>query len=339
MMRIQKKINILLATIVLTIIAGSAGYYAIFNGEPSAIDCIYMTVISLTSVGYGEVLDISGNITAQIFTMVLITFGMGVILYAISTVTALLIEGELSGALRIKKMQKKISKLKSHYIVCGGGKTSQPLILELIKSGESVVLIESEAEKIALCAQHHDLLYIQGDATDDKNLILAGIHNATGILIVLPSDKDTLYVTMTARMLNNTIRIISQMTGQDIEPKLKKAGANRVVSPNAIGALRMASEMIRPTAVNFLDQMLRSEQDNIRIHEIIVTKKSGLEGKKIFDSNIKNRFNLMILGSKKHDSEEIVFNPPPSQTLTENMVLIVMGKVDDILNLKKTFRS
>ena len=126
------------------------------------------------------------------------------------------------------------------------------------------VLIEEDTERIERCKEICELLYIQGDATDDENLFAAGIERAAGIIITLPSDKDTLYVTMTARMLNHNIRIISRMTNPHLEPKLIKAGADAVVCPNAIGALRMASEMIRPTAVDFLDRMLRSSRGNLR---------------------------------------------------------------------------
>jgi voltage-gated potassium channel len=230
-----------------------------------------MTVISLTTVGFGEVIEVTGNVPAEIFTMLLIIFGMGIILYGISTVTALIIEGELSGILRKKKMFKRISKMKNHYIVCGGGETGRPILEELAKNKEPFVLIEQDEGNIQRCKSVADLLYVEGDATDDENLVAAGIENAAGIIITLPSDKDTLYVTMTARMLNKKVRIVSRMINQKLKPKLKMAGANSVVSPNTIGALRMASEMIRPTVVDFLDRMLRSKQGNLRIHQIIVS--------------------------------------------------------------------
>ncbi len=328
----------LMFLIVLVVIAGSLGYYLIFDMEPKFIDCVYMTVISLTSVGYGEVLQIAGNVPAQIFTMILITFGMGVILYAISTVTAILIEGELTGILRKRRMLKKIEKLRNHYIVCGGGETSKPLISELLKNRESVVLIEADQEKTEKYRDSKRLLFIVGDPTDDASLVAAGLEHATGILIVLPSDKDTLYVTMAARMMNKDIRIISQIINQETEPKLLKAGANSVVSPNMIGGLRMASEMIRPTAVNFLDKMLRNEKDNLRIHEIIITEKSNIIGKKISESGLKDKFDLLILGAKNKIGE-IEFNPPPFTCITDGMTLIVMGKMDDIIKIRRNFSA
>ncbi|MBU4344926.1 MAG: potassium channel protein [Proteobacteria bacterium] len=333
-MDIKKRLYFVLIAIFVIISAGSIGYYILFGGKPKFMDCIFMTVISLTTVGYGEILEVTGNVSAQIFTMILITFGMGILLYGISTLTALLVEGELSGILRKKQMDKQIKKLNNHYIVCGGGETGCPLLEELIKNREQVVLVELDEKNIERCSRVENLLYVKGDATDDQNLLAAGIERAAGIIIALPSDKDNLYITMTARMLNKNIRIISRMTNQKLMPKLKKAGADSVVSPNFIGALRMASEMIRPAAVDFLDSMLRSRKHHLRIHEITVSARSNAVGKKISESGIKDKFNLLVLGTKQN-SKEIEFNPSPSQVLEEGMTLIVMGEVDDIARARK----
>ncbi|MDA8404414.1 MAG: potassium channel family protein, partial [Desulfobacteraceae bacterium] len=290
-MEIKKRLYLILASIFLIVVIGSLGYYLLFNGHEKLIDCIFMTVISLTTVGYGEVIAVTGNPPAQIFTMVLITFGMGVILYGISTLTAILIEGELTDILRKRKMQKAIEKLSNHYILCGGGETGRPLLCELAKSRELIVLIESDKNHIDLSLELvPGLLYIEGDATDDQNLIKAGIKDASGIIIAIPWDRDNLYITMSARMLNPSIRIVTRMTDPKIEPKFRKAGADSVVSPNFIGALRMASEMIRPAAVDFLDQMLRSGEGNLRIHELTIRPHSPLAGKTISESGLKNKF-------------------------------------------------
>ncbi|MEJ2220207.1 MAG: TrkA C-terminal domain-containing protein [Desulfobacterales bacterium] len=144
-------------------------------------------------------------------------------------------------------------------------------------------------------------------------------------------------MTMTARMLNNNLRIISRMTNQHLEPKLIKAGADGVVCPNAIGALRMASEMIRPTAVDFLDRMLRSSQGNLRIHELTVSENSKLNRKEIRECDLNQRYGLLVLGSKSAD-REIEFNPQPEQVLTAGMTLIVMGSVGEIARAKNAFQ-
>jgi voltage-gated potassium channel len=334
-MDMKKRLNFILVAIFFVIIMGSTGYYIIFGGKHKFIDCLYMTIISITTVGYGEVFDITGNIPAQIFTMILITFGMGIILYGISTFTAIIVEGELSGILRKKKMDNKIKKLNNHYIVCGGGETGRHVLEELINNREPVVLIEHDEDNIERSMIiGEDLLYIKGDATDDQNLIAAGIERASGIIISLPSDKDNLYVTMTARMLNRKIRIISRMVDQKLELKLKTAGANNVVSPNYIGGLRMASEMLRPAVVDFLDSMLRSSQGHLRIHQIVVTGQSSFIGKSIAESGLKTKFDLLVLGLKL-PAQEIEFNPLATKLLTPGMTLIVMGNVDNIATAKK----
>jgi voltage-gated potassium channel len=333
-MDIKKRLYYILLAIFIVVLVGSTGYYTIFGGKPKYMDCLYMTVISLTSVGYGEILEVTGNVPAQIFTMLIITVGMGIILYGISTLTAIIIEGELTGILRKNKMEKLIKKLSNHYIVCGGGETGRHVISELIKNKEKVVLIEHLEDNIEKSKQIEGVLYIRGDATDDHNLILAGIDKASGIVICLPSDKDTLYVTMTARMMNGNIRIISRMVDQSLQPKLKKAGADGTVSPNYIGGLRMASEMLRPTVVDFLDSMLRSSQGNIRIGQLDVKKNSQAIGKKICSLELMEKFNLVVLGSRYQD-REIQFNPPPSSVITENLAIIVMGDVEDIARAKK----
>ena len=235
-------------------------------------------------------------------------------------------------------MAKQINKINAHYIVCGGGETGSGVITELCKNNQVAVLIEENTERIERCKDICELLYIQGDATDDENLINAGIERATGIVITLPSDKDTLYVTMTARMLNQNIRIVSRMTNPQLQPKLITAGADAVVCPNAIGALRMASEMIRPTAVDFLDRMLRSSQGNLRIHELTVSENSKFNQKEIRECGLKQRYGLLVLGSKSAN-QEIEFNPPPEQVLTAGMTLIVMGSVGEIARAKNTFQK
>jgi voltage-gated potassium channel len=336
-MNIKHRLQLVVLLIILVILAGTLGYYALFGGKYNIMDCLYMTVISITSVGYGEIIEITGNVPAEIFTMVLITFGMGIILYGLGTLTAVLIEGELSGLLRKKKMEKEIGKLKNHIIICGGGQTGLPVVMELVKNNESVVMIESEQASLDKCLRHvENLLYVKGDATEDENLLAAGIETARGIAICLPSDKDNLYITMTARMLNSKARIISTLVNVKLTPKLTKAGANSVVSPNTIGALRIASEMIRPTVVDFLDSMLRSQQGNLRIHQVVVTQNTASIGKPLGESGLVDRFGLLVLGAKR-PGMEIQFNPDPLTQIDPGLVLIVMGEVEDIAKAQKNF--
>ncbi len=335
-MEIKRRLILIMVAVLCVIMAGSLGYYIIYQGTSSFMDCLFMTVISLTTVGYGEVTAVTGNIAAEIFTMILITFGMGIILYGISTLTAITIEGELSGMLRKKKMEKQISKLKNHFIVCGGGETGRPVIAELIKNGEQVVLIEMDEEIIERCKEIGDLLYIKGDAADDARLAAAGIDKASGIIVTLSSDKDNLFTTMSARMLNSRVRIISRVISKSLEPKMRRAGANSVVSPNYIGALRMASEMIRPAAVDFLDSMLRSSRGNLRIHQINVSDQSPLVGQTLMEGGLKQDYELLVLGVR-HRNREMEFNPSPQLVLEKGMTIIVLGEVVNITKVRQKY--
>ncbi|WP_300669197.1 TrkA family potassium uptake protein [Desulfoluna sp.] len=329
---IQKRLTTFLSGILLVVVIGTVGYYLIFQGDARWIDCLYMTVISITSVGYGEILDVSSSMIAQLFTMGLITFGMGFILYAISSITALLIEGELSGVRRRRRMNKEINRLTGHIILVGGGETGRPLADELITSGEQVVIIEQETESLAMRLEGQNILHITGDPTDDANLEKAGILNAKGVVIALPQDKDSLYVTMTARMMNKDLRIVAQVSNPRIAPKFTMAGADSIVSPNTIGALRMASEMIRPAAVDFLDQMLRSEKGPLRIHELPIVPGSSLNGRCLSEIDIQKEYDLLVLGLK--DKDAILFNPKAGTHLSTGMTLIVMGNIQEIKRLQ-----
>jgi voltage-gated potassium channel len=335
-MDIKRRLILIIVAVLCVIMAGSLGYYIIYQGESSFMDCLFMTVISLTTVGYGEVTAVTGNLAAEVFTMILITFGMGIILYGISTLTAIIIEGELSGMLRKKKMEKEISKLSNHYIVCGGGETGRPVIAELVKNGETVVLIEKDEESIERCKEIESLLYIKGDAADDASLSAAGIDKAAGIIVTLPSDKDNLFTTMSARMLNSRVRIISRVISKSLEPKMRRAGANGVVSPNYIGALRLASEMIRPAAVDFLDSMLRSSRGDLRIHQINVSDQSPLVGKSLMEGGLKEDYELLVLGVR-HRNREMEFNPSPNMVLEKGMTLIVMGETVNIARVRQKY--
>ena len=233
-------------------------------------------------------------------------------------------------------MNDSIQHLEKHYVVCGGGETGRHIIDELLHSDMQVVLIEQAPDMVDHYRLEERVFCVEGDATDDANLLAAGIDRAAGCIISLPSNKDTLYVTMAARMLNKDVRIISSMTDPKFEPKLKKAGANRVVSPNFIGALRIASEMIRPTVVEFLDTMLRSSRGNLRIRQIVVTANCPQIGKSLAESGLDREYALLVLGLKE-PTQDLVFNPSPSARLSPGTTLIVMGEEPDIARAKKVF--
>jgi voltage-gated potassium channel len=334
-MDIRKRLIITFSVLLAILACGSTGYYFIMEGKESFIDCMYMTVITLTTVGYREVVDVQNSSLGKIFTMLLAAFGMGVLLYAFSIVTAFVVEGELSDILRRKRMEKDIKKLRGHYIVCGAGEIGYHVIEELTKNLCDVVLIDTDAERIKKCESLGQIYHIKGDATDDQALIAAGIEEARGIIIALPSDKDNLYTTVTARMIHPTIRIVVKSVEEQITGKLKKAGADAVISPYMIGGLRIASVMLRPSVVDFLDEMLRDATSTLRVEEIEVKANSKLAGKSIKDMGLKEDFNLLVVAARDKAAGKMIFNPKADFCAQEGTVLVVMGSVHDVKEVRE----
>ncbi|HNY12020.1 MAG TPA: potassium channel protein [Candidatus Wallbacteria bacterium] len=311
-----------LALFWLIFIFGILGYMIIEGW--SAFDSIYMTVITLASVGYGETHPLSN--AGRLFTIVLIIVGMGTFVYAISTVTAFFIEGELHGYLRRKKMKTMIDELQNHYIICGADEVGNHVIGEFHKTEREFVIIDSDEERIKKIAKHNEnLLYIVGDPADDDILISAGITRAKGVVAALDSDKDNLFVVITARSLNPDVRIVSRSIADGTVAKLRKAGADAIVSTDTIGALRMASEMVRPNVVSFLDKMLRSTDENLRIEEIELTKDSHLVGKMLKDVDITDKTGLLVMATRNKNTGNYVYNPKSFYVFDHEDILIVIG--------------
>ncbi|WP_372369216.1 TrkA family potassium uptake protein [Candidatus Uabimicrobium sp. HlEnr_7] len=334
---VKKKILTIIILLSSTIVFGSCGYYFISGGEESFIDCVYMTVITLTTVGYGEVVDVS-NIWVKIYTMFLMLFGIGVLGYCISLTTAFLVEGELVKILKERRMKRAMSDLKDHYIVCGSGPIALHVVQELMKTEVPTVVIDEDAEDFTKQFSRNLVFWINGDPSDDDLLLEANIENAKGIVVTSSSDKDNLYITVSVRQLNPNIRIVAQTSCIKMKEKLQRVGANAIICTNAIGGLRMASEMIRPSVVSFLDKMLRHSGGTMRIEEIRVDSSSPLIGKTIAESNFKEKFNLLILAIMNSNGD-IYYNPASRTVLKENDTLIVMGVREKVNQTRRLTRD
>ena len=334
--------------LVFLLIIGTIGFYSLKNAyTPDAqditlFDSLYYCVISLTTVGYGDNLDLlnlpePGKTLGIIFTVLYLLIGYGVILWAFSKFFANLVEGSLSGLLKRREILKKIEKLEGHYILCGIGNTGITIVDEFIKTGNDFVIIdidERQIEHLKSTFKHTELLYLIGDAAEEDILINAGIKNANGLISNLPDDRGNVFLTLTARALNKDLRIISHAYETKSREKLIQAGTNRVVYPSHIGALRMVSEMIRPTVVNFLDKMLRDDQ-NKRVSEVMLSESSKYVGKDIFSSSIYEDTGLNIVAIQDSSiEEEFVFNPPGTYILKGNTTLVVIGDSDQVKKLE-----
>jgi voltage-gated potassium channel len=333
---------LLLAAVLLI---GTVGYHLIgwWNGlEWSYWDCLYMTVITVASVGYTEVFPVRTIPGAQGFTMVVIFVGAGAVVYASSVLIALFVEEDLRHFLRRERMRKAIARMKDHIIVCGTGSTGLTVVRELIATKRPFVVIERDAERLARVVAEFgkdEVVHVQGDATEDDVLTKAGIAQATGLVTALPTDKDNLFVTVSARQLNPNLRIVARAIEAGTAPKLLKAGAHRVVSPNAIGGMRMVSELIRPTVVEFLDKMLRDRERNLRIEEVPVPPNSPLVGQPLRSAPIRRITQLLVIAAWEPEPDRYTYNPGPDYVLTADVVLIVLGEVDDVIKLRAFFAT
>ena len=330
---------VILLLVVTTLSVG--GYLWLGGPHVTFLQALYMAVITLAGVGYGEIVDTSHNPVLRIFNMFVVLVGVTITVYVFSSVTAFLVEGEITNIFWRRRMQKRISELKDHYVVCGLGTTGRHAVEELKKTGTPFVVIETHEENIQKLREHLDaahLLYIIGDATDDEVLVQAGIARARGLIVALSADKDNLVIIVMVRQMNPKIRIVARCTDPKFSEKMLKAGANSTVSPNHIGGLRMASEMLRPHVVSFLDLMLKEQSRTLRVEEIEVGNASSWVGKTLAQIDLRTAYNLLPMAVKRTGGAaegHYQVNPPDSLTLEKGMVLIVIGDVKDLHRVRQ----
>jgi len=321
----RKKIYTLIFLLFILIIGGSAGYIIIEGWN--FLDSIYMVIITLATVGYREVGELS--YAGKIYTMFLILAGSGLLAYAVTNLSIMLFEGKVIEILRSRKMRKELEKLEGHYIVCGAGRTGIHIIDELKKLKYKIVVIDLSPP----CME--DVIWLQKDATRDATLLEAGIKKAKGLATALPSDQENLFVVLTSKNLNPSLRIVTKCADDENEIKMRLAGADAVVSPNRIGGLRIASELVRPAVVSFLDKMLRAGEGTLRVEEARVNKGSSYAGKKVGELRKELEKNLSLLLMAISRKDNYIFNPPSEMEIKEDDAIIVMGNIDSVIELRK----
>ena len=328
-----------LGLLVVVVIGGGAGYYVIGGGQWSMVDCIYMTVITVTTVGYGEVLrDMEAVPYARAFTMVLLVFGTGSIVYFASMVTAFIIEGDLQNVLFASRMKKRMKRMKDHVVVCGAGSTGRHVIEELLTTGVPVVAIdvrEGELREIAEKFPRAEFSYLVGDATDDDVMAQTGLERARGLVAALSSDKDNLYLTVSARQTNPGARVVARCAELSHVEKIKKSGADAVVSPNFIGGMRLVSELLRPAVVRFLDDMLRDRRAAYRIEEVQLGDGAADLGTTLRDARVRERFGMNVLAIRARDNQSWIYNPDADEKLGPGMTLVVLGSAEQVAELRR----
>ncbi len=309
---------------------GTAGYMLIEGWD--FLDSFYMTVITLGTIGYGETHPLSN--AGRVFTIGLIIVSLMTIGYAVSTIVAFLVEGEFNRILQGQRMEDQIAKMNSHVILCGVGDTGRYIADELYKTQTPYVVVERSLETIKGLKNIGDLVYVVGDATDNDVLLRAGIERAKGLVTALSDDRDNVFVALTARSLNPKLRIIARLVDEENRQKLMIAGANEVVSPNAIGGLRMASVMLRPSVVTFLDEMLRATGQVLRVEELLVDEAPSLIGQTLLTAQIEIRTGVLVVALKSAD-RGYQFNPHKGTVLRTGDVLIVMGPREQLAALRQ----
>lgn len=323
--------------VLVVMLAGTVGFYFIGHGTWSLEKCLYMTVITVSTVGYGEVVPLDQVAHARIFAIFLILFGMGSMMFFGSTIVALFVEKDIGKAWRERKMDRQIANLEDHVIVCGAGTVGKQVVMELLATKTPFVIIESETQRIDEIRAEYDIknpLHLIGDGTDGEVLVQAGIARARGIIITLPSDKDSLITTVTARQMNAKLRIVSRCHEPENVQRIIKAGADSVISPNVIGGMRLVSEMIRPSVVEFLDLMLKDKDKNLRIEEIAIPEDSDLVGKKLHEAWIRKITSLLVIAVKNVEKDTYAYNPGPDHVIDKGEILIVLGTTEDVNKLR-----
>ena len=283
--------------IVVVFIAGTIGYTLLGGPEYGVFDAVYMTAITLTTVGYGETIDMVDNVPARAFTVALLVFGVGSFLYFYTTLTSFIVEGSLDRIFVKHRMRRHIEQLSDHYIVCGAGHTGQHVVDELVATRRPLVLVERDPDVAHTVYDTHGgkVPVVVGDAAEDDVLLNAGIERALGLVTCFSSDKDNLIVAFSARSLNPGVRIVCRSIDDRVSAKMKLAGADAVVSPNTIGGLRMVSELIRPKAVSFLDVMLREHDDNYRVEDLTVHAGSRIAGLTLKDLRSERLADILVV--------------------------------------------
>jgi voltage-gated potassium channel len=320
----RRLVNAALASLAVFIV-GVVGYRIIDGGHHSFIDVMYMTVITLTTVGYGEIIPLDTHPMGRVFTMVLLIAGMGTLLYFLGAITTFLVEGNLEHVFWRRRMKKAIDELKEHFIVCGDRIVAANVVDELRRVQRPVVAVVPEGSTMHPLETAGDLLYVEGDPADDDVLREAGIARAAGLVAAMESDRDNVLVTLAARQTNPIMRIVAMMAEPRNELKLRRAGADSVVSPPLIGGLRIASELIRPKVVTFLDMMLRDRDRAMRIDEIQVGPGSSAIGKRIGTLAISATPGLLLLALVEPGDAGTHFKPSDDVVVQQGTTLIVMG--------------
>ena len=315
------------------VMTGTIGFLFIEN--LSFLDSLYMTIITIFTVGFREIKEPLSPL-GQMFTIFIILGGVGSVLYTFTKLTETVYEGTINKIWRRRRMDKKIERLKDHYIICGHGRMGNIVRERLEEENLPFVVIDHTEEGLAELKEKPNSLHMEGDATNEEVLIKAGIKRAKALAALLATDADNLYLVMTVKMINPSLFVLSKVMEEEAERKILQIGANKVVSPYKLSGLKMAQALIRPTLVDFIDLIIRRSELSLSMEEMIVKKESRIVERTLEECDIRRKANVIVVAIKK-PGEDIVFNPSPSVDIESGDTLLVLGDNMDIDLFEKTY--
>ncbi|MDU0457969.1 MAG: potassium channel protein [Geobacteraceae bacterium] len=323
-----RHLKISIFVLLMLVSVGTSGFMTIERWR--FLDALYMTVITLGTVGFKEIHDLSDN--GKIFTMTLIVVGVSVIGYIVGSLAQIMFEGQIQRIMGRKKVEKMIDALHGHYIICGYGRIGSLICKEFKTNKLPFVIVEKNVDAMEKLDEE-GYLHMRGDATLDETLLKAGIKRAKGLISVVTSDTENVYITLTARGLNPDLYILARSGEEGSDIKLKRAGANKVVSPYIIGGSRMAQSVLRPNVVDFIEIATGSEHMDLQMEEITIPDHSAFAGETLVSSGFRKEIGVIIVGIKKSHGK-MVFNPHSQAKIEGGDTLIVLGEPQSIAKLE-----
>ncbi|MGN5653253.1 potassium channel family protein [Bacillus sp. Brlt_9] len=328
-MNARKQLWIAVICMTFVVILGTLGFMVI--EEISLFQAFWMTMITVLTVGYGDAVPVTQ--VGKVFALLIIPVGVGIVTYAIGVVAAMIIEGNLFHAVRRKKMDKQIAQLQNHIIVCGCGRVGLQVVHELQEKKIPFVVVDKDESIL----EKEKLLYVHGDATEDQVLHRAGISKAAGLVAIVANDAENVFITLTARGLNDAIKIVARAEKPETEDKLKRAGANKVINPSSMAGIHIAKGIANPLTVHYIDTVLYGVEQSFVIEEIAVGEGSVLASKSLLESDVRNQFDVTILAILRNGN--VIHNPTGQEKLQEHDMIIVFGSVEKLGQFEKELQS
>lgn len=319
-----RRLMFALAALASVMVAGTVGYIALGFG---VLDALYQTVTTVTTVGFREVEPLTA--TGKVFTIALIVVGVGIALYTLGVIIETLLEGQLPEVFGRRRMERKITGMSEHVVVCGWGRVGRAIARDLAAMGARPVVVDNDPIRV----EHVPYPAVLGDATDDEVLDRAGVRRARALVAALDTDAGNLFVTLSARALRPELFIVARVRLEENEDKLRRAGANRVVNPQSIGGARMAAFVLQPYVTEFVDVVMHDRGIEFRLEEIPVPEGSPIEGCSIRDAHVRDRTGALVLALRDRGGT-FTTNPPPETVVNADQIIIAIGTPGDLEKLQ-----